>query len=209
MLESIGILTILAIACFLFFSHSMKNEDNVKQLKKLIWESDACRPLVNKMRMRHIEACGKDINRAEDITITKELLQIINQPGEKEKTLEKIRKHIIHQEKRRLQEIEREKIAWKYKDEILEMFDIKRELDKDYILDFIKINFIHYTNNPNELFAIWEWDLISKCLWNKNKYQINNCCIIYDERNTWLEKNNKVLEPRSKEEDEYKDDLPF
>jgi hypothetical protein len=215
MLEAIGGLTVFGLIIYLFVMYQTSQDDKKRNREKLVPYSDACQGLIRKYN-REISD-GK--HSMDYYDLTKQLDKILSDPEE----LREINRRIESSEKRKQEwEIKRKesrKIGYKYEDDIFELFDTDRELSElDILLRLPEKYKVKTQDDFKSLLKIWEEnDLVEKCHWNKEKWQIGNTLTseftkLFPSditRNEWLEQHNKTLKENSKEYDEYLNDLPF
>lgn len=211
MLESIGALTLIAIAIFLSISYT-NNKENENRLK----QESIKHSLTAQLFIRKYE---ESVNKDKPIMTEKEFNKTLNEILSDKNVKEEIRKRIEHK-KQIKKEVEQRnrtyrKIGYKYEENIFTIFYDNRELSKELILNGIKTQLnLTDLNDVEEIFNIWLKNyLISNCAWNEKMYEIGDVLKhehykIDDEdltREDWLKRNNIELKPNSKEFTKYID----
>lgn len=213
MLESIGFLSIIFILLLLFTKHLESKEVKKREDEEKIKNSYACQDLI----IKHNESIRDGKPTLTNSKLNKKLQKTINDPKEKELIKERIHQNNIYNKQRldedkRFQE-KRLRIAYKYFEEIFEIFNDNRELSKTELLESINIKFKCINMEETEkIFKIWNenW-LITNCNWNKLNWEISDVLnprfrefafgdVSY---NQWLKDNNIILKPVSKEFKKY------
>lgn len=222
-IESIGWLVLVFGAVYLLLKSFGSKEINNRDLQDLILNNARCKEVINSVNKPIFSKNGK-LLRVEDNPIfdnhgeiinkqlKKVLLGIINDPIERQKALDNIKKIQMDKEKREQEARDRRKIGYKYEIEIFEIFGNKRELSQVELLKLIESKFHIDRGNALVILKIWEDnELVEKCDWNPNNFEIGWTLTIaganLDKNDLtwgkWLKQNGLTLEPESKEYMDY------
>jgi hypothetical protein len=201
MLETIGILTLIALVFYIAMQYQNQSDIKKSDRQQLINDSRKCQSLIYNYN-RSIES-NKPLMRYEQLQ--EELDKIINNPVEI-KEIENLRK--LQQQSKikdaiRLKEYR--KIGYQYEKDIFEIFDTNE------ILTYSKIKFLlqdKYFEKPSTeidlIFSIWEQNyLVQKCYGELDTWEIGFILtsdihkliptdLTWEE---WLKLNNKTKEP--------------
>lgn len=207
MLESIGILTLVAVIIY-FILYNQKINDDKKNIRgEMIRNSWTCQALINEYN----KSLENDKLTTSSSDLQKKITQILIDEKEeilqRMKTAEDYNKSIL--ERNRINR----KFGYKHEENVFKIFSSSRELSIIEITERI-INLKLSENNLNVDDIINNWllhRLIEKCPWNESKFQIGYILtdiffkidkedIIWSE---WLENNKIVLKPISQEYHNY------
>lgn len=213
-LESIGVLALTSVGIYAIVTYTT-NKDNSDRLKKeLIKNNDSCKNLIFQYN-QSIKKGNPIMSYAE---LMKEIDKIINDPKERQASINQINSLEEIKEKAWQNAREKRKIGYKYQNEIFEIFDTNRELSYTELHTKIELKFRLEQEEAHKLLMLWEENrLVEKCYWNSKKWEVGDV-LTSDSysidkndmtRRKWLTLNNKILDPESIEEKEYEDDLPF
>jgi hypothetical protein len=221
--EAIGWLVLVLGAGYLLLYSFASKKSKKRETKDLILNNVRCKEVINSVNKATFSKNGK-LLRVEDNPIfddqgeiinkqlKKELLGIINDPIEREKAIDNIKKIQTDKEKREREARDRRKIGYKYEIEIFEIFGNKRELTQIELIKLIESKFHIDGGNALVILKIWEDnELVEKCDWNPNNFEIGWTLTIaganLDKNDLtwgkWLKQNGLTLEPESKEYMDY------
>ncbi len=205
MLESIGIMSIFIIVIYALINISERSKSKDVERQNMIKNSTTCKNLIFNYEISVKK--GKPILTKEQLE--KKISEILKDKDEKIVIAE----NICSKEKRAL-EIEqnkrnKRKIGYKYQDYIFYIFDDNRELSRVELLDGIAEQLkITSIGEDIKILEIWQFNnLINKCHWNENKYEIGD--VLTDDYykidveditwKDWLKNKNIQLKPQSPE----------
>lgn len=212
-IELIGWLTLILGGGYFFLVYKTNEIDANNQIDKLIEHNDKCQDLIRE-RNRLVMSNKPTITHIE---LKKKLHEILNDPKEKQQSLQKIKsKKEFHEELNQINR-NRRKCGYKYEIEIFEIFNTNREISFQDLISSIEFKFNVNNFQANELFDIWnENKLIEICQWNKNNWQVGKTLTCefsnIDQtdltRDKWINQRGKTLKPESIEYKTYMYGIP-
>lgn len=215
MLESIGGLTIVALAVFLFFNYLEVKDYKEKEKQQIIKHSWACKIFISDYE--------RSVKKGKPIMTESQFKKSLNKILKDKRVLLEVEKSIKlnEEEELRRSNLKRKwrKIGYKYEENIFRIFNNNRELSKDALLFGAAVECkISDLGEVQELLKFWgENRLIQSCFWNKavfeigdvltsKYYKIDDEDLIWEE---WLNLNNIELKPFSEEFKNFQKNNPL
>lgn len=211
MLESIGIIAIMAVAFYVYINYIDTKEREDKLKNKVLKNSGAAYDLVDKYNAS-IRSGKPIMTKAE---LDQRLKNISNSPSERRAVLQKEQESFQREQNRKEEMRVKRRYGYKYDVDIFEIFGANREMNEDNLTESIVKRFMLDPLESKVLLRTWEDnELIKRCQWNKSTFEIGSLLsypvidasdLVYS---NWLKDNNIQLEERSKEYQEWSDSLP-
>lgn len=227
--ESIGWLVIIFGVIYLILKSVDNKRTENKELQKLILNNDRCQELIRQQTKITFDKHGKFVKcdspqifdgdgKLIDSKIKDQLLNIINDPYEKNKSFEKIREIEQKDIERKLERRRMRKVGYKYEIDIFEIFIDKREMPVEQLLAATVSKYKIDILKAMEIVSLWEKNmLVNKCPWNNRNWEIGDMLLWNSfnlddtdlTRDKWLAEHGIKLEAESEESINYRKDCPF